>query len=255
MKALSWAACGTGFIFAMTVLGAALVFFFSSCIGGRMNRLCLGFAAGVMSAASVFSLILPAMEQTEGAAAWLVAAAGFAAGAGLMALLDALLIRMHPAQLQDAQNRRLTLLFSAVTLHNIPEGMAVGLAFAAAARDGLAGLAGACALALGIGIQNFPEGAAISLPLRQSGMSRRKSFAYGVLSGAVEPAGALLTILAAGLAVPALPYLLGFAAGAMVYVVVEELIPEMSEGEHSNVGTILFALGFTLMMALDVALG
>ena len=156
MRALYWAVCGTGFTFAMTVLGAALVFYFSSCIGGRMNRLCLGFAAGVMSAASVFSLILPAMEQAAGGTAWLVAAVGFAAGAGLMAALDAYLARAHPTYLQDEQGRRLTLLFSAVTLHNIPEGMAVGLAFAVAAQDGLAGLAGACALALGIGIQNFP---------------------------------------------------------------------------------------------------
>ena len=252
MKALSWAVCGTGFTFAMTVLGAALVFFFSSCIGGRMNRLCLGFAAGVMSAASVFSLILPAMEQTEGAAAWLVAAAGFAAGAGLMALLDALLIRMHPAQLQDAQNRRLTLLFSAVTLHNIPEGMAVGLAFAAAARDGLAGLAGACALALGIGIQNFPEGAAISLPLRQSGMSRRKSFAYGVLSGAVEPLFGVAAALTVGLVTPAMPWLMTFAAGAMMWVVLAEMLPHAA-ARHD--GALAAAVGYLVMMALDVALG
>ena len=251
MKALSWAVCGTGFTFAMTVLGAALVFFFSSCIGGRMNRLCLGFAAGVMSAASVFSLILPAMEQAAGGPAWLVAEFGFAAGAGLMAALDARLARMHHAYLQDEQGRRLTLLFSAVTLHNIPEGMAVGLAFAVAAQDGLAGLAGACALALGIGIQNFPEGAAIALPLRQEGMSRRRAFVRGSLSGTVEPVFGLLTVLAVGSIQPLMPWLLSFAAGAMLYVVVEELVPQA----HSRAGTCGFVGGFLIMMVLDVALG
>ena len=252
MRALYWAVCGTGFTFAMTVLGAALVFFFSSCIGGRMNRLCLGFAAGVMSAASVFSLILPAMEQAAGGTAWLVAAVGFAAGAGLMAALDAYLARAHPTYLQDEQARRLTLLFSAVTLHNIPEGMAVGLAFAVAAQDGLAGLAGACALALGIGIQNFPEGAAISLPLRQSGMSRCRSFAYGVLSGAVEPLFGAAAALAAGLAAPAMPWLMTFAAGAMMWVVFAEMLPHAAARRD---GALAAAVGYLVMMALDIALG
>ena len=250
MRALSWAACGTGFTFAMTILGAALVFFFTSCIGERMNRLCLGFAGGVMSAASVFSLLLPAMEQAPGAAAWLVATAGFAAGAGMMLLLDAALCRgQEPA---CEAHKRLTLLFSAVTLHNIPEGMAVGLAFAVAAQDGLAGLAGACALALGIGIQNFPEGAAISLPLRQSGMSRRRSFAYGVLSGAVEPLFGVAAALTVRLVTPAMPWLMTFAAGAMMWVVISEMLP-LSAGQRD--GALAAMLGYMVMMALDVALG
>ena len=252
MRALSWAVCGTGFTFAMTVLGAALVFFFSSCIGERMNRLCLGFAAGVMSAAAVFSLILPAMEQAAGSMAWLVAAVGFAAGAGLMAALDARLARVQHAYLQDEQSRRLTLLFSAVTLHNIPEGMAVGLAFAVAAQDGLAGLAGACALALGIGIQNLPEGAAISLPLRQSGMSRRESFAYGVLSGAVEPIFGVAAALTVGLVTPAMPWLMTFAAGAMMWVVIAEMLPHAAAQRD---GALAAAVGYLVMMALDIALG
>lgn len=252
MRAFSWAVCGTGFTFAMTVLGAALVFFFSSCIGERMNRLCLGFAAGVMSAASVFSLILPAMEQAAGAAAWQVAALGFAAGVGLMAALDARLARVQHAYLQDEQSRRLTLLFSAVTLHNISEGMAVGLAFAVAAADGMAGVAGACALALGIGIQNLPEGAAVSLPLRQNGMSRRESFAYGVLSGAVEPIFGVAAALTVGLVTPAMPWLMTFAAGAMMWVVIAEMLPHAAAQRD---GALAAAVGYLVMMALDIALG
>ena len=252
MRAFSWAVCGTGFTFAMTVLGAALVFFFSSCIGERMNRLCLGFAAGVMSAAAVFSLILPAMEQAAGSLAWLVAAVGFAVGAGLMAALDARLARVQHAYLQDEQSRRLTLLCSAVTLHNIPEGMAVGLAFAVAAADGMAGVAGACALALGIGIQNLPEGAAISLPLRQSGMSRRESFAYGVLSGAVEPIFGVAAALTVGLVTPAMPWLMTFAAGAMMWVVIAEMLPHAAAQRD---GALAAAVGYLVMMALDIALG
>lgn len=252
MRVLYWAACGTGFTFAMTLLGAALVFFFSSLIGERMNRLCLGFAGGVMSAASVFSLLLPAMEQAPGGRAWLVATAGFAAGAGLMLALDTALGRAQGARLGDAESRRLTLLFSAVTLHNIPEGMAVGLAFAVAAQDGLAGLAGACALALGIGIQNFPEGAAISLPLRQGGMSRRRSFAYGALSGAVEPLFGVAAALTVGLVTPAMPWLMAFAAGAMMWVVAAEMLP-LSCGRSDGAAAMM--IGYMVMMALDVALG
>ena len=169
-----------------------------------------------------------------------------------MAALDAYLARAHPTYLQDEQGRRLTLLFSAVTLHNIPEGMAVGLAFAVAAQDGLAGLAGACALALGIGIQNFPEGAAISLPLRQSGMSRCRSFAYGVLSGAVEPLFGAAAALAAGLAAPAMPWLMTFAAGAMMWVVLAEMLPHAAARRD---GALAAAVGYLVMMALDIALG
>ena len=252
MRSIVWAACGTGFTFAMTALGAALVFFFPSRIDERMNRLCLGFAGGVMSAASVFSLILPAMEQVSGGAAWWVVTGGFAAGAGLMLALDALLCRAEGARLFDGENRRLTMLFSAVTLHNIPEGMAVGLAFAVAAADGLAGLAGACALALGIGIQNFPEGAAISLPLRQSGMSRRRSFAYGTLSGAVEPLFGVAAALTVGLVAPAMPWLMTFAAGAMMWVVLAEMLPHAAARRD---GALAAAVGYLVMMALDIALG
>lgn len=248
MRSLVWAACGTGFTFAMTLLGAALVFFFSSCIGERMNRLCLGFAAGVMSAASVFSLILPAMERTAGGAAWIVATAGFGAGAGMMLLMDAALSRGQRETSEE--RRRLTLLFSAVTLHNIPEGMAVGLAFAVA--GGGFGLAGACALALGIGIQNFPEGAAISLPLRQSGMSRGRSFGLGVLSGVVEPLFGVAAALTAGLVTPAMPWLMTFAAGAMMWVVIAEMLP-LSAARRD--GALAAMIGFAVMMALDVALG
>ena len=252
MRSFVWAACGTGFTFAMTALGAVLVFFFPSRISGRMNRLCLGFAGGVMSAASVFSLILPAMEQAPGGAAWRVVTAGFASGAGLMMALDALLCRAQGAQLRDGESKRLMLLFSAVTLHNIPEGMAVGLAFAAAAGDGPAGLAGACALALGIGIQNFPEGAAISLPLRQSGMSRRRSFVYGMLSGAVEPLFGMAAALTVGLVAPAMPWLMTFAAGAMMWVVIAEMLPHAAARRD---GALAAMLGYMVTMALDVALG
>ena len=219
-----------------------------------MNRLCLGFAAGVMSAASVFSLILPAMEQAAGGTAWLVAAVGFAAGAGLMAALDAYLARAHPAYLQDEQGRRLTLLFSAVTLHNIPEGMAVGLAFAVAAADGMAGVAGACALALGIGIQNLPEGAAISLPLHRDGMPRAQACLYGALSGVVEPIACLMGALLAAAARQCLPVMLAFAAGAMMLVVVLELIPESQREGHRVGMTLALLCGFALMMVLDVGL-
>lgn len=248
MRSLYWAACGTGFTFAMTLLGAALVFLFH--IGERMNRLCLGFAGGVMSAASVFSLILPAMERTADGEAWLVVTLGFAAGAAVMLLLDAALGRR--ARRASGEERRLTLLFSAVTLHNIPEGMAVGLAFAVAAGEGLSGLAGACALALGIGIQNFPEGAAISLPLRQSGMSRKRSFALGVLSGAVEPLFGVAAALTVGLVTPAMPWLMALAAGAMMWVVIAEMLP-LSAARRD--GAIAAMVGFLVMMALDVALG
>ena len=263
MQSILWAATGTGFTFLMTTLGAAMVFLFRKQLNASIQRIFLGFAAGVMIAASVWSLLIPAMEEAEasGLPGWLPAVGGFVLGIGFLLLLDVLLPHLHvdarqPEGLHSSW-RRTTLLVLAVTLHNIPEGMAVGLSFALAAQHAGEGaaLSGALALALGIGIQNFPEGAIISMPLRAEGMKKGRAFWGGVLSGIVEPIGAVLTILAAGIVVPALPYLLSFAAGAMLYVVVEELIPEMSQGQHSNVGTMFFAVGFSVMMVLDVALG
>ena len=245
-----------------TSLGAACVFCLQKGLGDRVQRGLTGFAAGVMVAASIWSLLIPAMEQAAGAGTWAFwpAFAGFWAGILFLLGLDHLIPHLH-RQSQQAEGphtrlRRTTMMVLAVTLHNIPEGMAVGVVYAGyLAGDGQITLMAALALSLGIAIQNFPEGAIISMPLRSEGMGKARAFAGGVLSGAVEPLGAGLTILAAGLVVPALPYLLSFAAGAMFYVVVEELIPEMSQGKHSNIGTLTFALGFTLMMALDVALG
>ena len=245
-----------------TTLGAAGVFFLKKGLGDRMQRGLTGFAAGVMVAASVWSLLIPAMEQSAGAGQWafLPADIGFWAGIVFLLLLDHMIPHLHQKSRQaeglPAKLRRSTMMVLAVTLHNIPEGMAVGVVYAGyLAGDGQITAMGALALSLGIAIQNFPEGAIISMPLRAEGAGKARAFGGGVISGAVEPVGALLTILAAGLVVPALPYLLSFAAGAMLYVVVEELIPEMSQGEHSDIGTLSFALGFTLMMALDVALG
>ena len=260
--ALAWAVGGTGFTFLMTSLGAAMVFFFKKAVSANIQRIFLGFAAGVMIAASVWSLLIPAMEEAQaaGVAGWLPAGGGFVLGVAFLMLLDSLLPHLHPGAKQaeglDSKWQRSTMLMLAVTLHNIPEGMAVGLAFALAAQhNDSSAYAAAMALAVGMGIQNFPEGAIISMPLRAEGMKKGRAFWGGVLSGIVEPIGAVLTILAAGIVVPALPYLLSFAAGAMLYVVVEELIPEMSQGQHSNVGTVFFAVGFSVMMVLDVALG
>ena len=248
--------------FTGTSLGAACVFFLKKGLGDRVQRGLTGFASGVMVAASIWSLLIPAMEQSAGAGNWafLPAVIGFWAGVLFLLGLDHLIPHLHQRSQQAEGPRtrlgRSTMMVLAVTLHNIPEGMAVGVVYAGfLAGDGQITMTAALALSLGIAIQNFPEGAIISMPLRSEGMGKARAFAGGVLSGAVEPLGALLTILAAGLVVPALPYLLSFAAGAMLYVVVEELIPEMSQGEHSNVGTLAFALGFTLMMTLDVALG
>ena len=245
-----------------TSLGAACVFFLKKGLGDRVQRGLTGFASGVMVAASIWSLLIPAMEQSAGAGVWvfLPAVIGFWAGILFLLGLDHLIPHLHQRSQQAEGPRtrleRSTMMVLAVTLHNIPEGMAVGVVYAGfLAGEGQITMTAALVLSLGIAIQNFPEGAIISMPLRSEGMGKARAFAGGVLSGAVEPLGALLTILAAGLVVPALPYLLSFAAGAMLYVVVEELIPEMSQGEHSNVGTLTFALGFTLMMALDVALG
>ena len=245
-----------------TSLGAACVFFMKHDMSERLSRILTGFAAGVMVAASIWSLLIPAMDQSEemGKFAFIPAAAGFWGGILFLLLLDHIIPHLHrysvSAEGPKSRLQRTTMMVLAVTLHNIPEGMAVGVVYAGfLAGGGQITVMSAFVLSLGIAIQNFPEGAIISMPLRAEGMSKPWAFAGGVLSGAVEPLGALLTILASGLVVPALPYLLSFAAGAMIYVVVEELIPEMSQGEHSDVGALTFALGFTLMMALDVALG
>ena len=245
-----------------TALGAGCVFFLKKQLDLSVQRALTGFAAGVMVAASIWSLLIPAMEQTadRGRGAVLPAVIGFWLGILFLLLLDRLIPHLHrnadqPEGVKSGFGRT-TMLLLAVTLHNIPEGMAVGVVYAGLLTgDGAITAAGALALSLGIAIQNFPEGAIISLPLRAEGMQKSRAFASGVLSGAVEPLGAALTIWAAQLVVPALPYLLSFAADAMLYVVVEELIPEMSAGKHSNVGTVFFAVGFSVMMVLDVVLG
>ena len=244
-----------------TSLGAAMVFLLKREIPATVQKILTGFAAGVMVAASFWSLLQPALDASEhmGALSFVPAAVGFMIGICFLLLLDEVTPHMH-MDLQDEGPktglRRTTKLVLAVTLHNIPEGMAVGVVYAGWLHGGqTVSQTAALALALGIAIQNFPEGAIVSMPLCAEGMSKAKTFWYGVLSGAVEPVAALLTIMASSLVVPVLPYLLAFAAGAMMYVVVEELIPEMSEGEHTNVGTVAFSLGFVLMMVLDVALG
>ena len=245
-----------------TSLGAACVFFMKHDMSERLSRILTGFAAGVMVAASIWSLLIPAIEQSEdmGKLSFLPAFIGFWVGVLFLLLLDRLIPHLHVGSEQaegpKSKLGRTTMMMLAVTLHNIPEGMAVGVVYAGyLAGNAKITVAAAMALSIGIAIQNFPEGAIISMPLRAEGMKVSKAFAGGVLSGIVEPVGAMLTILAAGYIVPALPYLLSFAAGAMIYVVVEELIPEMSQGEHSDLGTIFFAVGFTVMMSLDVALG
>ena len=245
-----------------TSLGAASVFFLKQSLGDHVQRALTGFAAGVMVAASIWSLLIPAKEQSAslGRLSFFPAAVGFWLGILFLLLLDHIIPHLHrnseEAEGPHSKLQRTTMMVLAVTLHNIPEGMAVGVVYAGY-LSGTAQItaASALALSLGIAIQNFPEGAIISMPLRAEGMSKSRSFWGGVLSGIVEPIGAVLTILAASVIVPALPYLLSFAAGAMMYVVVEELIPEMSQGEHSNIGTVFFAVGFSLMMVLDVALG
>ena len=245
-----------------TSLGAACVFFMKKTLSDMVQRALTGFAAGVMVAASVWSLLIPAMEQSAGMGrlSFVPAVAGFWIVILFLLGLDHIVPHLHVKSGQTegpkSQLRRTTMMVLAVTLHNIPEGMAVGVVYAGY-LSGSAQItaAGALALSLGIAIQNFPEGAIISMPLRAEGMKKGKAFCGGVLSGVVEPIGAVLTILAAQLVVPALPYLLSFAAGAMLYVVVEELIPEMSQGSHSNIGTLFFAVGFSIMMMLDVALG
>lgn len=245
-----------------TSAGAACVFFMKEEMTLGLRRALTGFAAGVMIAASIWSLLIPAMNQSAdmGKLAFLPALLGFWLGMLFLLLLDMLTPHMHldtdKAEGLKSSFSRTTMLVLAVALHNIPEGMAVGVVYAGwAMGNAQISFMGAMTLALGIAIQNFPEGAIISMPLHAEGVSKRRSFWYGVLSGAVEPAASIVTILLSELIVPLLPYLLSFSAGAMIYVVIEELIPEMSEGEHSNIGTICFALGFGLMMTLDVALG
>lgn len=248
--------------FVGTMLGAAGVFFIKNELDHLVQRALTGFAAGVMMAASVWSLLIPAMEQSDGMGrlAFVPAAVGFWIGIIFLLLLDRVIPHLHrnseKAEGPKSRLARTTMLVLAVTLHNIPEGMAVGAVYAGYLTGSASITAmGALALSIGIAIQNFPEGAIISMPLCAEGMKKSKAFAGGTLSGIVEPVGAAVTILAAGLIVPALPYLLSFAAGAMIYVSVEELIPEMSTGEHSNIGTLFFGIGFCLMMILDVAFG
>jgi ZIP family zinc transporter len=263
MVALAWVSAGTGFVFLMTCLGSAMVFFFRAQGGRTLQTLFLGFAAGIMIAAAVFGLLVPAIEEAEarGDAGWPAAAGGFTLGVLFLLLLDRLIPHLHPGtntlEGPFSSLRRTTLLVAAVTLHNIPEGMAVGLSFALAAQhsEDPSLYVSSVALALGIGIQNFPEGAAVALPLRQEGMSRFRAFLTGCLSGAVEPVFGILTALVAAFIAPYMPWLLSFAAGAMFYVVVEELIPESRLGEHSNAGTMAVMAGFLLMMILDTGLG
>ena len=245
-----------------TSLGSAVVLFSKGELNQKLQKFLLGFASGVMIAASIWSLLIPSIEMAESQniVAWIPATVGFLLGIGFLLLLDSVIPHMHldsdnPEGVRSSLSKN-TMLVLAVTLHNIPEGMAVGVTFVGAISDNTGiTVAGALALAVGIAIQNFTEGAIISLPLHAGGSSRKKSSFLGFMSGVVEPIGAVLTVIFAGIAVPLLPYLLSFAAGAMIYVVTEELIPESQNGKHSNIGTIGVAIGFTLMMVLDVALG
>ncbi len=245
-----------------TVLGSAMVFLMKNKINSKVEKLLLGFASGVMIAASVWSLLIPSLDMAKEQenVTWVPAAIGFLLGIVFLLALDSLIPHIHlntekPEGIK-AKVKKEIMLVLAVTLHNIPEGMAVGVVLAGSllGNTGIS-MAGALVLAIGIAIQNFPEGAIISMPLKSEGMSKAKAFAYGALSGIVEPMGAIITILLTSTVVPILPYLLSFAAGAMIYVVVEELIPESQAGEHSNIGTIGVAIGFVIMMILDVALG
>ena len=262
LLAIQYTLIGTLFTAGMTALGAGFVFFFRPHTSTSFQKILLGFAAGVMIAASMWSLLIPAIEQAQAAGipGWLPAVGGCVMGITFLVLMDALLPHLVPGSFHLDQSehnkRRALLLVLAVTIHNIPEGMAIGVSFATAAGSGQSGqMTAAAALALGIGIQNFPEGAAISLPLRQEGMSRRRAFALGTASGVVEPVFALLTVLLAGFVQSLLPWLLSFAAGAMLYVVVEELIPECTDAQSSHAGTLGVMAGFLIMMVLDVALG
>ncbi len=257
------AVIATCFTWLMTALGAAVVFFFKTFNRKLLDGM-LGFAAGVMIAASFWSLLAPAIQMAEssGSSPWIPAAVGFMAGGLFLSIIDKLLPHLHPGfPLNEAEGirtnwQRSILLVLAITLHNIPEGLAVGVAFGALAADiSSASLTGAIALAIGIGIQNFPEGTAVSVPLRREGISRLKSFWYGQLSGIVEPFAAFVGAYAVVVFRPILPYALAFAAGAMIFVVVEELIPESQQEKNSDIATYGALLGFTMMMILDVALG
>ena len=245
-----------------TTLGSAMVFLMKNKINKKIEKLLLGFASGVMIAASVWSLIIPSIEMAEEQkiTSWVPASVGFLLGILFLLVLDSLIPHLHldsnKPEGVKSKLKKTTMMVLAVTLHNIPEGMAVGVTFAGALMgNGSITMAGALALAIGIAIQNFPEGAIISMPLKSEGMSKLRAFLCGTLSGIVEPIGAVITILLTSTVVPILPYLLSFAAGAMIYVVVEELIPEAQSGEHTNIGTIGVAIGFVIMMILDVALG
>ena len=245
-----------------TTLGSAMVFFMKNKMNKKIEKLLLGFAAGVMFAASIWSLIIPAIDMAEEQhiVAWLPATIGFLLGIFFLLILDSIIPHLHlnsekPEGI-NAKLKKITMMVLAVTLHNIPEGMAVGVAYAGALIENTGiTMAGALALSVGIAIQNFPEGAIISMPLKAEGTTKAKAFLYGTLSGIVEPLGAIVTILLTSMIVPILPYILSFAAGAMIYVVVEELIPESQTGEHTNISTIGVAIGFVIMMILDVALG
>ena len=253
---------GLAIPFLGTSLGAGTVFLMKNKMDRKIEKILLGFASGVMIAASVWSLLIPAIEMAkeQGKVEWVPATVGFLLGMVFLLILDSLIPHLHLESSKPegikTKLKKTTMMVFAVTLHNIPEGMAVGVSFAGAlaGNSGIT-MAGAFALAIGIAIQNFPEGAIISMPLKSEGMSKGKSFLLGVLSGIVEPIGAIITILLTSIVTPILPYLLAFAAGAMMYVVVEELIPESQAGDHSNIGTIGVAIGFTIMMILDVALG
>ncbi len=246
-----------------TALGSACVFFMKGKLNENLEKGLSGFAAGVMVAASVWSLLIPAMDMAAedgmGKLAFIPAVTGFLLGIAFLLLLDKVIPHLHindEAEGPKVSLAKSTMIILAVTLHNIPEGMAVGVVFAGMLAENEAiTLMGAFALAIGIAIQNFPEGAIISMPICAAGAGKKKAFLYGVCSGIVEPLGALLTIALSKYLTPAMPYLLSFAAGAMIYVVVEELVPESAQGSHSNIGTIGFAIGFAIMMALDVALG
>ena len=261
-RELFYAALGTGFTCLATVLGAAMVFFFKKDMSHTMQKVFLGFAAGVMVAASVWSLLIPAMDMAEeqGQGVLLPVGGGFVLGGLFLMALDGLLPHLHigsdQAEGLPAHWKRTTMIVLAVTLHNIPEGMAVGLSFSVAAQDTSSGaLAAAVALAIGMGLQNFPEGAAVSLPMKSQGVPVGKAFLCGAASGVVEPVFGLLMVLAAGSVTGVMPWVLAFAAGAMLYVVVEELIPEAQLGEHSHAGTASVMAGFLVMMLLDVLLG
>lgn len=245
-----------------TTLGSAMVFLMKDKMNPKVQKILLGFASGVMIAAAVWSLLIPSIDMAEqqGIIAWIPAAVGFILGMVFLLVLDSIIPHMHLGSEKPegvkSNLKKTTMMVFAVTLHNIPEGMSVGVTFAGAliGNTGIT-MAGALALAIGIAIQNFPEGAIISMPLKSEGVSKSRAFLYGTLSGIVEPIAAILTILLTEVFVPILPYLLSFAAGAMIYVVVEELIPESQTGEHSNIGTIGVTIGFVIMMILDVALG